>query len=232
MNNCGQQPVMVPTWVELDTRDLEVRDLACTNGSFKTLSINGDPVVLNTNMTFSKERTDFDGDVHVSTVTYTNSLNAVTQVSANELIANSASISGELYVANGLKMGPPNSEDQVGWVVNGSNMLALVLNTTTSTATTMDLTAGIWRIDFSVAYYVTTSTAVNSIILRFYEQDTNTRNYYSSVPIGSAVYAPSIQGSMVLNLTTDLTVKLGTRLGTVGPTVNISGGYFTATRIS
>lgn len=45
MNNCGQQPVMVPTWVELDTRDLDVRDLTATNGSFKTLSVNGEPVL-------------------------------------------------------------------------------------------------------------------------------------------------------------------------------------------
>lgn len=44
-NNCGQQPVMVPTWVELDTRDLDVRDVTATNGSFQNLTVKGEPVL-------------------------------------------------------------------------------------------------------------------------------------------------------------------------------------------
>lgn len=39
---------MVPTWVELDTRDLDVRDLTATNASFKTLSVNGEPITTRT----------------------------------------------------------------------------------------------------------------------------------------------------------------------------------------
>ena len=56
MYNCANTPWLVPTTVELDTRDLDVRDLTCTNGSFKTLSVDGVPI-LGTNQSVLIEST-------------------------------------------------------------------------------------------------------------------------------------------------------------------------------